>query len=80
MSGFIVLPSRYLNPWASGTAFTELDYRGSHASPSTHRRRRYLRRRKTRFRPAGSALVELESHQPDDSSEFHDFFVFLIPF
>ena len=56
------------------------DYRGSHASLSTHRRRRYLRRRKTRFRPAGSALVELDSHQPGDYSEFHDIFVSFIPF
>jgi len=79
-SGFAVLPSGHLNPWASGTSFTELNYCGSHASPSSHRRRRCLGRRKTRFRPAGSALVELESHQPVDCSEFHDVFVFLIPF
>ncbi len=52
--------------------YYEADYRGSHASLPTHRRRRYLRRRKARFQPAGSALVELESHQPGDYSEFHD--------
>jgi hypothetical protein len=60
--------------------FYEADYRGSHASLPTHRRRRYLRRRKAHFQPAGSALIELESHQPGDNSEFHDVFVSFIPF
>jgi hypothetical protein len=80
LCGLVLLPSGQLNPWATGTAFTELNYRGSHASLPTHRRRRYLRRRKAHFQPAGSALVELESHQPGDFSEFHDVFVSLIPF
>jgi hypothetical protein len=67
-----LLPSVNGNPlglW-DGSYFRGCILRGPRARAPTHRRRDHSFRRKARFRSAGSALIEQDSHLLDDPSNF----------